>query len=100
MTAPTPAGSIAVRAQVMGIRSMATFHRTNTIDLPLADVLDSHADIISTLGNTLAAVTAERDQARQMLADAPHDQSCVANVWTDDEQPFDARPCNCWKSGL
>lgn len=40
------------------------------------------------------------DQARQMLADAPHEESCVANVWTDDEQPFDARPCDCWKAGL
>lgn len=97
MTAPTPDQPISVRAQVMGIRSMAAFHRTNKIDLPLADVFDSHADIISTLGESLAAVTAELDQARQMLADAPHDQECGFTVGAT--RKYD-RSCTCWKAGL
>lgn len=64
----------------------------------------------------LAAVTAERDQARQqqditkwaleqtqasldqarqMLADAPHDSECWIQI-----AKVKSRPCTCWKSGL
>jgi hypothetical protein len=50
--------------------------------------------------SNLRVMTEQLELARQMLADAPHAESCVANVWTDDEQPFDARPCDCWKAGL
>lgn len=50
--------------------------------------------------SNLRVMTEQLELARQEIADAPHGESCVANVWTDDEQPFDARPCDCWKAGL
>lgn len=46
----------------------------------------------------LATVTAERDQARQMLADAPHGDDCVALNTLQEVQWPDL--CDCWKAGL
>jgi len=51
------------------------------------------------LAHALAAVTAERDQARQMLADAPHGDDCQAlSAWSKALQSTDE--CSCWKAGL
>jgi hypothetical protein len=52
----------------------------------------------------VAAVTAERDQARQMLADAPHADDCTY-LEEDVVEPYGTRispnaHCNCWKAGL
>ena len=39
--------------------------------------------------------TEQLDQARQMLADAPHRRSCsIASVWAEEPK------CTCWKAGL
>jgi len=115
MTAPTPVDAISVGAQVLSIRSMAAFHRTNKIDLPLADMLDSHADIITTLGSTLAAATADRDDARRELAEQKRINTSNLRVMTEQlelarqtvsDAPHDGlcnhpeSPCRCWKAGL
>lgn len=44
--------------------------------------------------DALATVAADRDQARQQLADAPHDIAlCLVAMG-------EAAPCTCWKAGL
>jgi len=45
----------------------------------------------------MAAVTAERDQARQMLADAPHGPHCSSLIPVPDPPRYG---CDCWKVGL
>jgi hypothetical protein len=46
------------------------------------------------LADALTAVTAERDQARKLLADAPHTKGCF-------EDSFDyGDGCRCWKAEL
>jgi len=40
----------------------------------------------------------ERDQARQMLADAPHDYNCLMRIPVTMRIPEDK--CTCWKAGL
>jgi len=58
-------------------------------------VEDLHRDAV------IRAVAAERerDQARQMLADAPHGDDCQAlSAWSKALQSTDE--CSCWKAGL
>ena len=58
--------------------------------LPASDALSTLNAERRKLSSALAAVTAERDQARQMLEDAPHGNGC-ASIFK--------YPCNCWKAG-
>lgn len=44
--------------------------------------------------DALAVVTAERDQARQVLADAPHESDCRALA----DEYEDLFPCSCCKA--
>lgn len=50
--------------------------------------------------DALAAVSAERDQARQMLADAPHARDCMLFFDTIDGSVLlgKFKRCTCWKS--
>jgi hypothetical protein len=90
MTAPTPDQSIKmIEATIRDLRFQSAAYETG-----------DDAAFTNSVADMIEALSADRDQARQLLADAPHAESCVANVWTDDEQPFDARPCDCWKAGL
>jgi hypothetical protein len=43
--------------------------------------------------SNLQTMTGQLDQARQMLADAPHEPDCFAGT-------YDEEPCTCWKAGL
>jgi len=58
-------------------------------------VMLAYADA-SSLCSSIAAVTAERDRALKMLADAPHDWAGCGLVRA--QQRTDA--CTCWKAGL
>lgn len=76
--------------------------RTPTLEKVLQDCADD-AWLTSTqftggevrlVADALAAVTAERDQARQKLADAPHDDIC------ESQSMYTPGKCDCWKAGL
>lgn len=58
-----------------------------------ADFVAHAREDIPALLDALAAVTAERDQARQILADAPHETDCFAGTYEEEQ-------CTCWKAGL
>jgi hypothetical protein len=47
--------------------------------------------------DALAAVTAERDQARQTITAAPHGPHCSSLIPVPDPPRY---PCNCWKKEL
>lgn len=47
-----------------------------------------------------AALVEQLDQARQMLADAPDGLGCSSTPPADDPNPQLAGPCDCWKAGL
>lgn len=50
---------------------------------------------VPALLEALAAVTAERDRARQVIADAPHGATCeVIRAFRP------SAPCECWKATL
>ncbi|WP_152970159.1 hypothetical protein [Frigoribacterium sp. RIT-PI-h] len=113
MTAPTP--------DIREISSRAA--RVTSADwgiVPLQEIVQLAADDVPALIASLAAVTAERDdarrevehqkwikaqntaalveqldQARQMLADAPHDANACATWWGPQ-----SAVCTCWKAGL
>jgi hypothetical protein len=108
MTAPTP--DLNAKTAALLLREHAL--RAKTVD---------DAKWFHDVANLIAAVTAERDQAarelaeqkrinasnlqvmteqldqaRQMLADAPHEFPCMADL---PQSPADY-VCDCWKAGL
>lgn len=83
MTAPTPEQAAAVR----WLTSVAQFGRRTEITKEQA----------AAICGFLAAVTAERDQARQLLADAPHERGCGM---TRLPGYLHSGECFCWKAGL
>lgn len=86
MTAPTP-DQPTESTQPVRLRNIAVAMSTQGRASWATDVLIA--------ADALAAVTAERDQARQMLADAPHaDTFCTAG------EPYGQSECICWKSAL
>lgn len=59
--------------------------------LALAQRADSQAEQLTGMASRFKD---ERDQARQMLADAPHDSFCASS------HHFPNLTCDCWKAGL
>lgn len=82
MTAPTPDLPFVMRARQSG---------------KVSEVIAAGNAEICRLTDALAAVTAERDQARQMLADAPHERGCGM---TRLPGYLHSGECFCWKAGL
>lgn len=92
MTDPTQRTSATGRVDKPTVERLC---REREIDIDVAyEVLWALADDgwWTTKSDALAAVTAERDKARQMLADAPH-QYMVC-------QTYNGAKCTCWKAGL
>lgn len=102
---PIPPGTwLAHAAEVAGEQSKSVTTPTPSTDEQIIASLrdltpgfgteEEAADRIESLAAELVAVTAERDQARQQLADAPHADSCSL------ENIFSRLPpvCDCWKA--
>jgi hypothetical protein len=84
MTAPTPSTDEQI---VASLRDLTPGFGTE----------EEAADRIEALSAALAAVIAELDQARQMLADAPHAYG-VRGYWCT--ASLEPAICTCWKTGL
>jgi len=89
MTAPTPSADEQI---VASLRDLTPGFGTE----------EEAADRIEALAAALAAVTAERDQARQMLADAPHASCCYMSGAPGgfSDPIYERVNCTCWKAGL
>lgn len=83
MNAPTPDGD----ALVKRLKRSVYYGNMNATTM----------NLLSEAANALAAVTAELDQARQMLADAPHESGCGM---TRLPGYLHSGECFCWKAGL
>jgi len=92
MTAPTPDVPEATFEEALGwVSSLALGRNTQPQERAYATALTAGLQ-------RLAHTVEERDQARQMLADAPHG---LSETYTFAPcGMFDGRPCDCWKVEL
>jgi hypothetical protein len=87
MTVPTPdTSSKRIEATIYDLHFQASNHETG-----------DDADWTHAVADLLAAVTDERDDARKMLADAPHSNGCATK---DGSRVYEFPPCDCWKAKL
>lgn len=90
MTAPTPYDTPTKLSDRIIFPSMRYAYLAGAADQELS--VGQVAANLSACREMLDQVRAERDQARQMLADAPHADDCTL-YWL-------RGTCTCWKSGL